>query len=172
MKKTVLWLMLALAGLAPAAAETITKVAVLDYSRILSAFYKDSRAVRELEELKSHFQEESLSIQEEIKILESRKLDAENDGDNSRVLELDNEIFKKKNYLRNYIQAKNAQLAEMNRDLSRNMDLVNEINQEIQFVAESQGFSLVFKKSDPNLLWWNYEVDITDKVIDRLMNRN
>ena len=171
MKKTVIVLMILLAGLTLIPAENITKVAVLDYSRILSAFYKDSQAVRELEELKSQFQDESLKIQDEIKILEARKLDAENNGDNSRALELDNEIFKKKNYLRDYIRVKNAQLSEMNKSLSQNMTLVNEINEEIQFVAESNGYSLVFKKSDPSLLWWNYEVDITDQVIQRLMSR-
>ncbi len=171
MKKAVVVLMILLAGLTMIPAENITKVAVLDYSRILSAFYKDSQAVRELEELKSQFQDESLKIQDEIKILDARKLDAENNGNNSLALELDNEIFKKKNYLRDYIRVKNAQLSEMNRSLSQNMTLVNEINEEIQYVAESNGYSLVFKKSDPSLLWWNYEVDITDQVIQRLMSR-
>ncbi len=171
MKKTIILLMVLLAGWSFLAAENITKVAVLDYSRILSAFYKDSQAVRELEELKQSFQEESEKIQDEIKILEARKLDAENDGNTARALELDNEIFKKKNYLRDYIRVKNAQLAEMNKSLSQNMTLVKEINEEIQYVAESNGFSLVFKKSDPNLLWWNYEVDITDQVLQRLMSR-
>ena len=171
MKKTAILLMIILGSLVNLPAENITKVAVLDYSRILSAFYKDSQAVRELEELKQSFQEESQKIQEEIKILEARKLDAENDGNTSRALELDNEIFKKKNYLRDYIRVKNAQLTEMNKSLSQNMTLVKEINEEIQYVAESNGFSLVFKKSDPNLLWWNYEVDITDQVLQRLMNR-
>lgn len=171
MKKAVAVLMILMACLTMVSAENITKVAVLDYSRILSAFYKDSQAVRELEELKGDFQEESLKIQDEIKILEARKLDAENDGDNSKALELDNEIFKKKNYLRDFIRVKNAQLAEMNKSLSQNMTLVNEINEEIQYVAESNGYSLVFKKSDPSLLWWNYEVDITDQVLQRLMSR-
>ncbi len=163
--------MILLGSLVVLPAENITKVAVLDYSRILSAFYKDSQAVRELEELKQSFQEESQKIQDEIKILEARKLDAENDGNTSRALELDNEIFKKKNYLRDYIRVKNAQLSEMNKSLSQNMTLVKEINEEIQYVAESNGFSLVFKKSDPDLLWWNYEVDITDQVLQRLMSR-
>ena len=171
MKRTVIVLMIFFAGLTAVTAETITKVAVLDYSRILSAFYKDSQAVRELEELKAQFQEESQKIQDEIKILDARKLDAENNGNNARALEIDNEIFKKKNYLRDYIRVKNAQLAEMNKSLSQNMTLVNEINEEIQYVAESNGYSLVFKKSDPSLLWWNYEVDITDQVLQRLMSR-
>ena len=171
MKKTAVLLIMLTAVLGTLVAENITKVAVLDYSRILSAFYKDSQAVRELEELKQQFQEESQKIQDEIKILEARKLDAENDGNNAKALELDNEIFKKKNYLRDYIRVKNAQLSEMNKTLSQNMTLVNEINEEIQYVAESSGFSLVFKKSDPNLLWWNYEVDITDQVLQRLMSR-
>jgi len=171
MKRACIFVMLLISVVSFLPAEKITKVAVLDYSRILSAFYKDSQAVRELEEMKNQFQEESQKIQNEINILESRKLDAENNGNTARALELDNEIFNRKKYLRDYIRVKNAQLSEMNRNLNQNLTLVNEIIEEVQYVAESSGYSIVFKKSDPNLLWWNYEVDITDQVLQRLMNR-
>lgn len=156
---------------APLFSETITKVAVLDYSRILSAFYQDSRAVRELEEMKSQFQEEIDRIQGEIGILEERKLNAENNGDNARALELDNQIFEKKKFLRDYVRVKNGQLSELNKNLSQNNTLVKEIIEEVEYVAESGGYSIVLKKTDPNLLWWNYEVDITEQVLQRLLTK-
>ena len=169
-KKLILCLVLGLAA-APLFSEAITKVAVLDYSRILSAFYQDSRAVRELEEMKSQFQEEIDRIQGEISILEERKLNAENNGDNARALELDNQIFEKKKFLRDYVRVKNGQLTELNKSLSQNNTLVKEIIEEVEYVAESGGYSIVLKKSDPNLLWWNYEVDITEQVLQRLLTK-
>lgn len=171
MKKIVLFILALIFLSAPLTADTITKVAVLDYSRILSAFYKDSQAVREMEEMKNQFQQEIERIQGEIAILEERKLTAENNGDNSKALELDNQIFEKKKHLRDYIRVKNGQLTEMNKNLSQNNALVREIIEEVQFVAESGGYSIVLKKSDPNLLWWNYEVDITDQVLQRLLTK-
>ena len=144
---------------------------MLDYSRILSAFYQDSRAVRELEEMKGQFQEEIDRIQGEISILEERKLNAENNGDNARALELDNQIFEKKKFLRDYVRVKNGQLTELNKNLSQNNTLVREIIEEVEYVAESGGYSIVIKKSDPNLLWWNYEVDITEQVLQRLLTK-
>ncbi len=170
MKKIVLILLLAAAAM-PLFAETITKVAVLDYSRILSAFYKDSQAVREIEDMKKQFQQEIDRIQGEIRILEERKLTAENSGNNSKALELDNQIFEKKKFMQDYIRVKNSQLTELNKNLSQNNTLVKEIIEEVEYVAESGGYSIVLKKSDPNLLWWNYEVDITEQVLQRLMSK-
>jgi outer membrane protein len=128
MKKILLIILLSLAAI-PVFSETITKVAVLDYSRILSAFYKDSQAVRELEEMKNQFQQESNRIQSEISLLEERKLNAENDGNNTKALELDNQIFEKKKFMRDYIRVKNSQLTELNKNLSQNNALVREIIQ-------------------------------------------
>jgi len=170
MKKLALIVFLLTASM-PLFSETITKVAVLDYSRILSAFYKDSQAVRELEDMKKKFQQEIDKIQGEINILEERKLTAENSGENSKALELDNQIFEKKKFLRDYIRVKNSQLTELNKNLSQNNSLVKEIIEEVQYVAESGGYSIVLKKTDPNLLWWNYEVDITEQVLQRLMTK-
>ncbi|WP_168203382.1 OmpH family outer membrane protein [Oceanispirochaeta crateris] len=171
MKKIITLIVLLSIAVIPVFSDTITKVAVLDYSRILSAFYKDSQAVRELEEMKSQFQQEIDKIQGEISILEERKLNAENSGNNSKALELDNQIFEKKKFMRDYIRVKNSQLTELNKNLSQNNSLVKEIIEEVKYVAESGGYSIVLKKSDPNLLWWNYEVDITEQVLQRLMTK-
>jgi len=153
-------------------ADQITKVAVIDYSSILSTFYRDSKAVRELEEKKKEYQEEIIRYNSEIIDLEDRKLNAESRGDDNQALDLDNEIFRKKEFLREYIRVKGAQLAGQNRTLSQNLTLVNEILDVIQYIAEKNGYSLVLKRSDPNLIWWNFEVDITEEVLDELKRRN
>lgn len=156
----------------PVGAEQITKVAVLDYTRILSAFYADSAESRRIEEMKTVFAEEVRRLQAEIQDLEERKLDAENRGNSRDALDLDSRIQDKKQYYQEYVRVRGNQIQQASVNLGSSSGLAQEISREIQYVAESNGFSLVLKRSDPNLLWWSYEVDITDLVLQRLMSAN
>lgn len=153
-------------------AEQITKVAVLDYSRILSAFYADSAEVRRIEEMKSAFADEVRRLQDEIQSLEERKLDAENRGDSRTALELDERIQERKQYFQEYTRVRGNQIQRALADLASSNALAQEILKEVQYVAETKGFSVVLKRSDPNLLWWSYETDITELVLERLMGSN
>ena len=156
----------------PLGAEQITKVAVLDYTRILSAFYADSAEARRIEEMKTVFAEEVRRLQEEIQSLEERKLEAEDRGNSRDALELDSRIQDKKNYYQEYVRVRGNQIQQSAAGLGSSSELAQEILREIRYVAESNGFSIVLKRSDPNLLWWSYEVDITDLVLQRLMSTN
>lgn len=156
----------------PVGAEQITKVAVLDYARILSAFYADSAESRRIEEMKTVFAEEVRRLQAEIQDLEERKLEAENRGNSRDALDLDSRIQDKKQYYQEYVRVRGNQIQQASVNLGSSSGLAQEISREIQYVAESNGFSIVLKRSDPNLLWWSYEVDITDLVLQRLMSAN
>ena len=155
----------------PVFSEQITKVAVLDYGRILQEFYADSRQAQEIEDMKANFAEEVRRLQSEIQKLEERKLDAENAGDSRSALQLDSRIQDKKQYYKEYVRVKSAQIQNAVENFSSSDEMGKKLLREIQYVAESNGFSIVLKKSD-NLIWWNYEVDITDLVLERLMNSN
>jgi len=154
----------------PLSAEQITKVAVLDYTRILSAFYADSAEARRIDEMKTVFAQEVRRLQEEIQGLEERKLEAENRGDSRSALDLDSTIQDKKQYYQEYVRVRGNQIQQAAVNLGSSNELAREILKEIQYIAESNGYSIVLKRSDPNLLWWSYEVDITDLVLQRLMS--
>ncbi len=156
----------------PLIAEEITKIAVLDYTRVLSAFYADSAEARKIDELKTAFAENVRKLQEEIQSLEERKLDAENRGDSRNALDLDSRIQDKKQFYQEYVRVRGNQIQQSAANLGSSSELAREILKEIQYIAESNGFSVVLKRSDPNLLWWSYEVDITDLVLQRLMNNH
>jgi hypothetical protein len=104
-------------------------------------------------------------LQGEIQDLEERKLDAENRGNSRDALELDSVIQDKKRYYQEYVRVRGNQIQQAAANLGSSNALASEILREIQYVAESNGFSLVLKRSDPNLLWWSYEVDITELVL-------
>lgn len=47
-------------------------------------------------------------------------------------------------------------------------DFSREIIRSVEYIAETEGFSIVLRKKDPNILYYNYEVDITNKVLQHL----
>jgi outer membrane protein len=164
-------LLAAVLGVSPVIGETITRVAVVDMSRIFTHYFRESQAVRELERMNQRVEDEVEAIREEIRQLEERKIEAENDGDEREALRLDNEIFRKKEYLREYVRVKGNQLRQMRENLASNSSFYQEVVAEIQFVAENEGYSLVIRSDGHSeLLWWTQEVDITELVLQRLAN--
>ena len=49
-----------------------------------------------------------------------------------------------------------------------NSDQLQEIVNQIQYVAESEGYSIIFDSKDRNIIWWTHSVDITDLVMKKL----
>lgn len=151
-------------------AAQITKVGIVDISRIYSIYFRESKEVIKLGELRSAYLKEIAKKKEEINLLKSQKLDAEDNNDNEKALQLDKEIFNKEQFLKEYIQIKTQQLRQMAQNLSQSSELIQEIADVIQYVAENEGFSLILKKTD-QFLYWTPEIDITDKVIKELLKR-
>lgn len=149
-------------------AEQFTQIGIIDLSRIISNYFRESKAYRELEEMKSEFEANRDRIMEEIQQLEEEKLQMENRDEERQVLQLDNEIFEKKEYLKEYTRIKYNQIKEKQESLLQSSSFLSEILNEIQFIAESEGYSIIFRAKDPNIMWWSPEVDITDMVLDRL----
>ncbi|MDC7224952.1 MAG: OmpH family outer membrane protein [Spirochaetales bacterium] len=167
MKKHILILLLfTLGGLL--FSQQITRMAVVDYSRLLSVYYQDSRKIKEVNDFENEIIEELASIADEITDLEEKKIDAQKAGDETKVLSYDELIEQKKKYQQDYLRIKKTQLNNMKEEYASNLSMTSEIYDAIAYVAESQGFSFVMKKSDPDLVWWSPEVDITDAVLTRL----
>ena len=150
--------------------QQLTTVGIVDIGKVTMAFYRDSQAVRELEEMTKRLQGELDAITEEINQLKERQLEAERDGNKTLSLQLEEQITNKTNYLREYYRIKNAQLQERRNRLAESSSFLSELQQAIAFVAEDQGYSVILKSSDPNLVWWSKQVDITELVIQRLLN--
>ena len=153
--------------------QQITRMAVVDYSRLLSVYYQDSRKIKEVNDFENEIMEELASIQDEISDLEEKKIDAERNGDQESVLSFDEMIDQKKKYQQDYLRIKKTQLNNMKEKYASSLSMTTEIYDAIVYVSQSEGFSFVMKKSDPDLVWWSPDVDITDAVLNRLsiMNR-
>jgi outer membrane protein len=149
--------------------QQLTTVGIVDIGKVTMAFYRDSQAVRELEEMTKRLQGELDAITAEINQLKERQLEAERAGNKTLSLQLEEQITSKTNYLREYYRIKNAQLQERRNRLAESSSFLSELQQAIAFVAEDQGYSVILKSSDPNLVWWSKQVDITELVIQRLL---
>jgi outer membrane protein len=168
MKRILIIIILGTLGASVGWSEQLSKIAVIDLSEIVSSYYKESAAWRELEELTKKYEEEKDSILEEISQLESRRVEAIKEGDDQEELRLDDEIFKKKEYLQEYTRIKFNQIQKMRNSLVESPTFLSAILREIRVVASLEGYTMVMRTNDPDLMWWSPEIDITPLVIERL----
>jgi outer membrane protein len=153
-------------------AQQLTRFAVVDLPKVYTAFFRDSRTVREFEERSARVQSEIDRMNAEIQRLRSSLVDAEAQGDEALALRLQNDIYKKSEFLRDYYQVKTAELEDQKKRLSQSGSFMEQIYDEIRFIAESEGYSMVLNlKENTGILWYSPTVDITDKLIQNLRNK-
>jgi len=153
-------------------AQQLTRFAVVDLPKVYSAFFRDSRAVREFEERSARVQSEIDKMTREIQELRSRYADLVMEGKQSDALKLDNEIYRKSDFLREYYAIKTAELEDQRKKLTQSGTFLEQVYGEIRYIAESEGYSMVLNLKENNeILWYSPTVDITDKLIQNLLEK-
>lgn len=151
------------------AQQQITKFAVVDTSKVYSAYYRNAAPVKNYENKKAEFQKEITKRTEEIKTLRKKKADYEAAGDTANAQKVQNDITKKTEYLTDYTNAKNAELETMLNNLQKSDEFYKKLYKTLQKVAESGGYSMILSLQDSNsILWYSSSVDITETVISEL----
>jgi outer membrane protein len=153
-------------------AQQLTRFAVVDLPRVYVAFFRESRAVREFEEQSARVQSEIDRMTAEIQTLRSRQADAVLREDEEQRVRLENEIYRKTEFLREYYRLKTAELEDRKNRLSQSSSFREQVFDEIRFIAESEGYSMVLNLKDNNgILWFSPTVDITDRLIQNLQEK-
>jgi outer membrane protein len=161
-----------LLGALPARAQQLTRFAVVDLPRVYTAFFRDSRAVREFEERSTRVQNEIDRMTREIQELKSRQADAVLQGNQELSMRLENEIYRKSEFLKEYYKLKTAELEDQKKRLTQSGTFLEQVYDEIRYIAESEGYSMVLNlKENNSILWYSPTVDITDKLIQNLLDR-
>ena len=108
---TALVAVLVSAAMVPAAtsAEQITTVGVVDINRVYNSFYRDSQGVRELERLRSEYQDEINQQLQELQSLRDRRLQAQDQGNDRRVEDLDQQIADMEQFLEDLTRRRRQQ---------------------------------------------------------------
>ena len=164
---TILAVALFLVFTAALGAEQLTTVGIIDISRVYNSFYRDSQSVRELEELRQRYQAE---IDREVQELESLKDDlarAEDQGNESRVEQLETRVNRQRSYVEDLTRRRRSQLQQRQQNLVSD-DFLNRLQQAIEYVAEEEGYTVVIRTDQDGLQWWSPTVDISDRVLQRL----
>ena len=153
-------------------AQQLTRFAVVDMPRVYTAFFRDSRAVRQFEERSARVQTEIDRITNEIQDLRSRHLDAQMREDQTEALRLETQINRRSEFLREYYQTRTTELENEKRRLMQSGSFLNQVYDEMRYIAESDGYSAVFDlRETRGLLWHSPTVDITDKLISNLLTK-
>ena len=169
-KRTVFLIVLGIVAASALWAQQLTRFAVVDLPKVYQAFFRDSRAVREFEERSRRVQNDIDRMTKEIQDLKSRHADAVLQGNQEQAVRLENEIYRKSEFLKEYYNVKTAELDDQRKKLAQSGTFLEQVYDEIRYIAESEGYSMVLNiKENAAILWYSPSVDITDKVIQNLL---
>ena len=172
MKKFLLLFMTCLGLSYSAHAQQITRFAVVDLSKVYVAFFRESRAVRDFEERSARVQAEVDRMTAEIQNLRSNLVNAQAQGNQQQAMRLEAEISRRSDFLKEYYKTQTAQLENQKSRLTQSGAFLEQVYDEIRFIAESEGYSMVLNlKENTGILWYSPTVDITEKLIKNLMEK-
>jgi outer membrane protein len=152
-------------------AQQLTRFAVVDIDKVNVAFFRDSKAYRDWQDQSTRVQKEIDRIDKEIQDLKSARFAADERGDKEQALKLEDEARKRSDYLLEYYRTKTAELESMKSNLAQSESFYRQVNEEIRFIAESEGYTMVLNAKDPSILWFSASVDITEKLIQSLRSK-
>lgn len=171
-KLTLLVLLMAAAG-GIAFSQQITRFAVVDLPKVYVAFFRESRAVRDFEERSARVQSEIDRMTAEIQSLKINQVNAQAQGNMDQALRLESEINRRSDFLKDYYKTKTDELETLKGRLTQSGAFLEQVYDEIRFIAESEGYSMVLNlKDNTGILWYSPTVDITDKLIQNLMSKS
>jgi len=155
-------------------AQQITRVAVIDLQKVYMTYYKDSQAVRAFEDEKQHVQDEIKRLGDEIKDLQHKRLDVLASGDAQALKTFDEGLYRKAQFLSDYVKVKQADLDAKAQALSNTNAFVQMLYRSVQSLSETEGYSLVISSRNADsvgssVVWFSPMIDITDKVIQALL---
>ncbi|MDR2965434.1 MAG: OmpH family outer membrane protein [Treponema sp.] len=169
LKRTFILLFLSVLLITAVHGQHLTRVCVVDLPRVYQEFFRESRAVREFEDRSNRVQTEVNRRQNSINELKVRLEEARESNNTSQVNRLEVQINNQTESLREYFQAQTAILENQRRNLMVSGSFLTQVNDEIRFIAESEGFSIVMDiKANNSIVWYNPTIDITDKLIQSL----
>jgi outer membrane protein len=169
MKKTIIALLICISITTIASAQQITRFGVIDTARVYTTYFRDSAPVRNYDAKYAEFQKEVTRLTAELQELNSRKIDVQKAGNDTELQRVTALITEKKDFLYEYTNAKNIELASLKKSLENSDDFYALLYATIEKIAESDGYSLILSLQQANtILWYSSAVDITDEVISAL----
>lgn len=170
-KRLFIFLFLVLSG--ALYAQQLTRFAMVDLQKVYIAFFRDSRPVREFEERSARVQAEIDKRTKDITDMRGRYQDALSRGDQTEANRLDSQIHRNVELLNDYYQTQTSILENIKKQLTQSGAFLDQVNDEIRYIAESEGYSVVMDLSqNKGIIWYSPTVDITDRLIQNLRTKS
>jgi Skp family chaperone for outer membrane proteins len=172
-KRGLLAATLALGLCAGAFGQQITRIAVMDFNKVLASRAKDANSLRDFELKKSLIQAEIDRRKDELMRLLGQKVEVDRIGDARSSAKLKEEIDSKTRQLSEFATVKQQELDNDAKALASTDSFAQNLLKQVQAIAEADGYSLVLntRSSDSvmeSVFWYSQMIDITDKVIQAL----
>ncbi|MDR0402507.1 MAG: OmpH family outer membrane protein [Treponema sp.] len=172
MRRAAIVVLLAAGAVFSVSAQQITRFAVVDLVKVYSAFFNESRAVREFNERSVRVQNEINRLNQELQETKANLVNAQARGDREQALRLESEVNKKTRFIQEYYQTNMADLEAQKARLAQSDAFLNQINNEVRLLAETEGYSMVLNKQEGSgILWYSPAVDITNRLIEQLRSK-
>jgi outer membrane protein len=153
--------------------QQLTRFAVVDLPKVYMDFFRDSRAVREFNERSTRVQNEIDRRTKEITELRAKQSEAVLKGEQTEANRLENQIYRMSEALRDYYQTQTAILEDQRKNLMRSGSFLEQVYDEIRYIAESEGYSIVMNLGDTKgIVWYSATVDITETLIQNLRKKS
>lgn len=153
-------------SLSQLSAEQLTKVGVVDLGQIVTAFYKDSKAIRELQEFWANTEKELEKASKEISELEKQMKSSKEQGDDLKALQYEKEIDKKIEYRKQYYKTQYDRYKSMYDNFGKTDDFFIKVQRAIAAVAVRDSYSLILKHDDTSIVYYSKDIDITEDVLE------
>ena len=155
-----------------AEAQMLTRFAVVDLPKVYVAFFSESRAVRNFEDQSARVQAEIDRMTAEIQNLRVNMVNAQAQGNQEQALRIEAEINRRSDFLREYHRTRTAELETQKNRLTQSGAFLDQVYDEIRFLAESEGYSMVLNlRENTGIIWYSHTVDITDRLIRNLLEK-
>jgi len=172
LKRIFLFMMFGLICFGTAYSQQITRIAVVDLPRVYTVIFPQSRAVREFEERSAKVQSDINRYTNEIQSLRAQHAEAVLQGKEADAVRLEGQIIRRTEYLREFYQTKTAELETQRNNLMQSSQFLKQVDDEIKYIAESEGYYMVINlKDNTSILWYSRSIDITDKLIQSLQTK-
>jgi outer membrane protein len=175
------------------AQRSITRFAVVDMNKILREIVPDSKALSERQtkfesdmvkhnENRNNLTVETYKLNEELEKLKSKLSDAQKSNEDASVIkDIENQIKAKEQEMRTFLESGRTAFNRESERLERERkylederaklitpEIKQRIYNAIQGVAGTEGYNMVLDRDTSGVLWYSGEIDITNRVIERL----
>jgi outer membrane protein len=151
--------------------QQLTRIAVVDLARVYTEFSRESQQVRDLEQRVSRVNTEVERRTREATELRARWTEAQMQNNQTEASRLETQYNRALQDLNAYYEAQMAYINDTRARLMQPGAFMNQVVDEIRYVAESEGYTLVFRSDDTGIVWFSSAVNITDRVIQSLRSR-